>query len=515
MATTIETETGNKRIAKNTVFLYIRMVITTLVGFYTGRVVLETLGVEDYGLQGIVGSATGMLGFLNTSMSSATSRFITFEIGKKDNLERAQKTFIMTMNVHLILAIIFVVFAETVGLWFLYNKLVIPPERMDAALWIFHMSVLGIPLGLSQIPYSACIVAHERMNIYAYFTFLDVFIKLAILYIVQACHFDRLIFYATLMFAVSIIMRMVYRIYCIRNFEEAHYKWCWDSEILKPMLKFSGWDLYGNMCVSLRQQGNGFLINMFHGLVYNAASGVAVTIQGIIVGFAFNIIQAFRPAIIKSYAAGDIDRMQTLLESSFKFMILMFGLLMTPFVVGSGVIMKFWLGNPPLMADVFCKLLIIYGLFQLINNIMGNAIHATGDVRRISFISGTIFLASLGVIYVAFRFFHAPVWHSYYIIIATTMIVSTNNLFIVHKQIPQLNIKRIAWSIIQPICIILIASIIPYFGYKMMGDNLLSLAVTFIDNILITGTLAYLSLDRDQKQLARSKAAYFARKLYK
>ena len=271
-----QTSENNKRIAKNTIMLYLRMFLTMVVGLYTSRVVLQTLGVEDYGIYGVVGGIVAMMGFLNASMSGATSRFLTFELGRGDK-ERLSKTFSSALVVHIIIAVIVFVVAETVGLWFLCYKLVIPENRMVAAHWVYQLSILSSMITITQVPYNSSIIAHEKMDVYAYVEILNVTLKLLIVYLLVIGNFDKLILYAILMFAVSVIIMMVYRIYCLRRFEECKFRLFLDKDYLKPLLSFSGWDLYGNTDFSVRQQGANFLLNMFYGVVLNAAYNIATT----------------------------------------------------------------------------------------------------------------------------------------------------------------------------------------------------------------------------------------------
>lgn len=298
---------GDKRIAKNAVMLYVRMFLTMIVGLYTSRVVLAVLGVEDYGTYGVVGGIVAMIGFLNSSMSGATSRFLTFELGKGDE-KRLADTFSSALIIHIGIALLVLILAETVGLWFLCNKLVIPEGRMPAAHWVYQLSIASAMIWITQSPYNATIIAHERMDVYAYVEILNAVLKLLIVYLLSIGNFDKLILYATLVFLVSVLIRLIYRIYCVRHFSESHLHWVWDKSILKPMLVYSGWNLYGALCLTTRQQGTNFLINIFFGVVFNAASSVATTIQGVVKGFTYSSTFAFRPPIIKAYAQGVFKR---------------------------------------------------------------------------------------------------------------------------------------------------------------------------------------------------------------
>lgn len=327
-----DTTSNNKRIAKNTIMLYIRMFISMVVGLYTSRVVLATLGVEDYGIYGVVGGVVAMMGFLNASMSGATSRFLTFELGRGDK-DRLAKTFSSALIVHIAIAIIVFILAETVGLWFLCNKLNIPEGRMEAAHWVYQFSILATMLSITQVPYNATIIAHEKMDVYAYMEILNVTLKLLIVYLLTIGNFDKLKLYAVLTFAVSLIIMMIYRIYCLRHFKESRFHWVWDKTYLTPLLSFSCWDLYGNACVTARQQGTNFLVNIFFGVTYNAASSVATTVNGVVLGLTFTLIPALQPQIVKRYAVGDIKGMQSLMNNGIKYFSLLYLALLFPFLM--------------------------------------------------------------------------------------------------------------------------------------------------------------------------------------
>ena len=373
-----------------------------IVGLYTSRVVLNTLGVEDYGIYGVVGGVVAMLGFLNASMSGATSRFLTFELGRGDK-KRLAETFSSALIVHVIIALIVLVLAETVGLWFLTHKLVIPAGRMNAAHWVYQMSVLSAMLGITQVPYNATIIAHEKMDIYAYVEILNVTLKLLIVYLLTIGNFDKLILYALLVFAVSVIIIMVYRIYCIRHFPESHFHWIWNPTILKPLISFSGWDLYGNGCVAVRQQGTNFLINMFFGVMYNAASGIASTVQGIVLGFTHQILTAFRPQIIKLYASGARDEAVEMIYRATKLSSLLIVVIAIPLCFQMDFILRLWLKTVPPCATIFCRLLLVSASLNIMRSAMMVGIHATGQIKRMSFLTGTSYLICVIVIWVGYK----------------------------------------------------------------------------------------------------------------
>lgn len=499
-----DTTSNNKRIAKNTIMLYIRMFISMVVGLYTSRVVLATLGVEDYGIYGVVGGVVGMMGFLNASMSGATSRFLTFELGKGDK-ERLAKTFSSALIVHIGIAIVVLILAETVGLWFLCNKLNIPAERMQAAHWVYQLSILSAMFGITQVPYNAAIIAHEKMDVYAYVEILNVSLKLLIVYLLCIGNFDKLILYASLMLAVSILIMMVYRIYAIRQFPEAHFHWIWDKTYLRPLLSFSGWDLYGNACVIARQQGTNFLINIFYGVVYNAASGIATTVQGTISGLAFNIILAFRPQIIKQYAKGNVEDMSKLVGNAVCFTTILFGCMSIPLILETHYIMKAWLGVIPEKSEIFCQILLIASFLGLLNNIWNTCIHATGKIKEISIFSGTFFLISLPIIYVVFQF-KAPVESAYLVFILSIVFVNVSNLLIIKKEIPKLKLNFVFLNYIKVIIVLMASYYITSLFKAQMQETFIRLLVDcFICWIIIFASSFIFILNKKQKKSIISK----------
>lgn len=499
-----DTTSNNKRIAKNTIMLYIRMFISMVVGLYTSRVVLATLGVEDYGIYGVVGGVVAMMGFLNASMSGATSRFLTFELGRGDK-DRLAKTFSSALIVHIAIAIIVFILAETVGLWFLCNKLNIPEGRMEAAHWVYQFSILATMLSITQVPYNATIIAHEKMDVYAYMEILNVSLKLLIVYLLCIGNFDKLILYASLMLAVSILIMMVYRIYAIRHFPEAHFHWIWDKTYLRPLLSFSGWDLYGNACVIARQQGTNFLINIFYGVVFNAASGIATTVQGTISGLAFNIILAFRPQIIKQYAKGNVEDMSKLVGNAVCFTTILFGCMSIPLILETHYIMKAWLGVIPEKSEIFCQILLIASFLGLLNNIWNTCIHATGKIKEISIFSGTFFLISLPIIYVVFQF-KAPVESAYLVFILSIVFVNVSNLLIIKKKIPKLKLNFVFLNYIKVIIVLMASYYITSLFKAQMQETFIRLLVDcFICWIIIFASSFIFILNKKQKKSIISK----------
>lgn len=452
-----ENAPNNRRIAKNAVALYVRMFFTLIVGLYTSRVVLNTLGVEDFGIYGLVGSILAMLSFLNASMGSATSRFITYELGRGDKKTLAE-TFSSAMIIHLFIALLIFVLAETVGLWFLMYKLVIPPDRMYAAHWVYQLSIVSAMIGITQAPYGASIVSHEKMEIFAYFEIVNSLLRLLIVYLLVIGNFDKLILYAVLSFTVSVLIRVAYRIYCIRHFQECRFHWVWKKSILLPMLNFSGWDLYGNGCVAVRAQGINFLINIFFGVAYNAANSIAITVQGLFNQFVMNITQAFRPVIIKSYAVSNISEMQQTMMNAIKLCSVLFSCIFFPMLLNMSVLLKLWLVDPPFRALEFSRLTLCHSLFFLMTSITNIGIHATGRMKRISFISGTLLLLNFPIVYGLYKFGLSVDW-AYYVLVATSLTGLFLNAAILKYQIPTFNLVSYFKTILSAYVLIICSSI--------------------------------------------------------
>lgn len=394
---------GNtKRIAKNTLMLYGRMLFSMLVSLYTSRVVLSTLGVEDFGVYNVVGGVVSMLDFLNASMSGATSRFMTFELGRGDII-RQRDTFASAMIIHLGIAFVVLLFSETFGLWFLENKLVIPESRMSAARVVYQLSILSALLSITQVPYNACLTSHERFDIFAYFSILNISLRLLIVYLLKIGSYDKLMQYSVLSTGVSILMICVYRIYCARHFQESHFKFVFRRDILKPMLGFSGWDMFGNLSVMVRTTGVNMLMNMFFGPLYNAAVGVATQVQGAISNLATNIVIASRPQIIKQFASNNLESMFDIVTMMTKLAFLLLAIFTIPIIGEIDFILKLWLGDSvPEYAGVFCVYTLLFNFFSNMSMLLGAVIHATGNIKRISLINGLLYISVLPVTYVAF-----------------------------------------------------------------------------------------------------------------
>lgn len=373
---------SNRQVAKNAVYLYLRTIVTTIVGIYTSRVVLQTLGIEDYGLYNAVGGVVGLLSFLNVALGGTTSRFITFELGKGDK-QRLHDTFNSAMIVHLIIASVVLILAETIGLWFLYNKLVIPEGRVWAAQWVYQLSIISALLGVTQVPYDAVLIAHERFDVSAYISMFSTFAKLGVLYLVAYLPYDNLVSYAILILLITVFTRMFARFYCAKHFEESKFQKKWSNKIFKKMFSFSSWLMVGSLGILVNRQGRVILVNMFYGVALNAALAIANTVVGAVMGLAFNIIHAFRPSIIKAYACGDLKLFEKNVISAGTISFILFYTFSIPLILERQYILSLWLVEVPAYTSMFCALGMFFSNYMLAGAVLNASIEAVGKCKNL------------------------------------------------------------------------------------------------------------------------------------
>lgn len=403
-----DSTSNNKRIAKNTLLLYARMLFMMAVSLYTSRVILNTLGVEDYGLYNVVGGFVTMFSFINGAMSSATQRYLNFELGKGNEV-RLKKVFSTSVNVHVAISLIILLLAETVGLWFVYTQLTISDGRMEAALWVYQCAIASTFFLVMSIPYNAAIIAHEKMGAFAYISVAEVVLKLAIVYMLLIGDFDKLKLYAILMLAIQVIIMLIYRFYSIRHFSETHYRLIWDGALFKEMTGFAGWSLFGNLAAVAFTQGVNVLLNIFFGPAVNAARGVAVQVQNAIMSFCRNFQMALNPQIVKLYASEELDSMHRLIYRSTKFSFFLLLLLSLPVIIEADYILKLWLKTVPDNTVAFVRIVLCISLIDAIGNPLITAAQANGHIRKYQAIVGGILLGIVPVSYVVLKHGASPV----------------------------------------------------------------------------------------------------------
>lgn len=395
---------NTKRIAKNTLMLYGRMLFSMVVSLYTSRVVLNTLGVEDYGIYNVVGGFVAMFSLISSSLSSSVSRFLTFELGKGD-MERLKRVFSTSLIIHIGLALIVLIAAETIGLWFVNHKMVIPPERLYAANWVFQASIVSFCFGLLSTPYNASIISHERMSAFAYIGILNVCLKLTIVLFIahSSWKFDRLIIYSLLLVAVSILLQCIYLIYCRKNFEECCVRFSWDKRYVKEMGAFAGWNFIGCTAALLKDHGVNILLNLSFGPIVNAARGIANTVNGAVGGFAGSFMTALNPQITKSFATNDKRYCFSLVERGSRFSFYIMFLFALPLCLETEFVLTLWLKQYPAHTINFVRLVLIHSLSEIISNTLINLQAATGKIRNYQLAVGGVLLLNFPLSYLALK----------------------------------------------------------------------------------------------------------------
>ena len=391
-----------QRLAKNTLMLYVRMLVLMLVGLYTSRVVLEALGETDYGVYNVVGGVVAMFTIISGALNSAISRFITFEMGKGADAQ-LNKVYSTAVTIQLILAGIVVILAEPIGIWFINNEMTIAPDRIPAAEWVLHFSLLAFVVNLMSVPQMASITAHERMSAYAYIGVLDGLLRLGTALIIAYSSEDRLIGYAALMAVTVIIVRAAYGIYCRKHFEECRYRPVFDRSLIKEMFAFAGWNFVGVTSGVLRDQGGNILVNLFSGPAVNAARGVAVQLNGAVQGFVTNFMTAVNPQITKSYASGEHEYMFSLVRKSSRMSFYLLLMLVLPLLLNTDVVLGLWLKDVPAHTTLFVQLFLIFALSESLSNPMITAMLATGSIRNYQLVVGGLQLLNIPISYVLLK----------------------------------------------------------------------------------------------------------------
>ena len=425
---------SSQGIAKNTMFLYIRMFLTLLVTLYTSRVVLKALGVSDYGLYSIVGGVVSMFGFFNMAMASATQRFLSFEIGAK-NFIKLNKTFVTSINIHIGIALLVIVLAETFGLWFVNNKLNVDPNRIFVLNWVYQFSILSLCIKIIQVPYNALVIAREKMNIYAVLSVIEVVLKLLAVFVLLKVHdFDKLKLYSILVFVVTFFIGLFYRIYCVRHFTESKYKYFYDKDLYKELMSFSGWSLFGNLAAVARGQGSNILLNIFFGTVVNAAYGISLQVNSAVKQFVSSFQVALNPQIIKTYAKGDFEQNQRLILQGSKFSFFLLFIIMCPIWIHINFVLDLWLVNPPELTSVFVRLAMISLLIDSISGSIMIGIQATGKIKMYQIIIGTTILLDMPITYLVLSVWDRPEY-SFFVTIGITFSTLFLRFFFLKKLI--------------------------------------------------------------------------------
>lgn len=476
-------DANNRRIAKNTLLLYVRMLFTMAISLYTSRVVLHVLGVTDYGVYNVVGGVITLLGFLTNSMSGASSRYITFSLGKGD-MGEMRRTFGNILSIHFLLAGVVLLLGETIGLWFVLEKLRIPADRMDAALWVYHLSVLTAMLGVVSVPYNAAIIAHERMGAFAYIGIVDALLKLVIVYLLWVMPYDKLVIYALLLFGVQVFDRIVYGWYCVRHFEETRARFLFDKRLFREMFAYAAWTMNGNLAVVGYTQGINILLNLFYGPVVNAARGIATQVQTVAQSFCSNFQTALNPQLTKSYARGDLPRMHQLLTQSSKFSFFILWLIALPLMLEAPLVLRWWLGIVPEHTENFLRLILCASMLSTLSNPLLVSVHATGNLKRFQLIEGTMLLSIVPIAYLLLKLFGIRPEYVFCVHIAVELCTQYARMRIVLPMIA-MRVGHYVRSVVWPIVKVVLASpIVPLMVYLSLRQSVASFLLVCTVSVL-------------------------------
>jgi O-antigen/teichoic acid export membrane protein len=490
---------NNKRIAKNTLFLYFRSFLTFIVGLYTSREVLAQLGVSDFGIYNVVGGIIVLFSFIQNAMNAATSRFFTFDLGKGD-FEQLKKTFNLSIVIHIFTALIIFILGETVGLWFLNTQLNIPSERMEAANFVYQFSIFAACIGILQIPYMVAVNAHEKMKVYAYIGIADSVFYLAIAISLGFAPIDKLKFYSILLFCLYIARAGFYIIYCHKNFKETHFKWFWDKKMFLERMGFSGWTTLNGMSGIAALQGVNMILNMFHGVVANAAYGIMTQVTNGIAQFTNNFFAAINPQITKSYARGDIDYLHGLVFRSMKFSFLLSYAIAVPFVLNMDFILNIWLKTVPEYAAIFCQIKVIDWCLCMFFFSCYFPIMATGKIKNFLLVDSILTIQNFIFIYIFFKFGFSPtVVPIVYIGVNAVRIIA---ILFFTKALIKFSVSEFIYKVILKLSIVvLISAPLPIFISLNTKDwqAMLATSISFILPFLFSSI--FFGLDKNERAM--------------
>lgn len=495
---------SNRTIAKNTLFLYVRMVVVLLISLYTTRVILNALGVVDFGINNVVAGFVSMFAFLNTSMSNGIQRFYNFKLGREG--ESALKDVYNTsLQIQGVIALFIFVLLETVGLWYLNNCMVIPVERLEAAQWIYQFSVFSTVFVIMQIPYSAAIMSHEKMDYYAYVSILDVLLKLGFALYLPYVESDKLIFYGCYGFGISLLNFLMYFIYCKKKFKSIRFELVIHKGLFKEMLSFSGWNIFGTFAYMLKGQGLNLLLNSFFGPVVNAARGVASMIENAIQGFQSNIVVSFRPQTIQSYAEGNMLRVKRLMYSLSKISYIMLFMVSMPVIIELECILKIWLGDTiPEYTIPFTTLTLVIMVVSGLNTPLSQVVHATGRMKRYQIGTSIVVCSILPVAWVSLKLGGSPIY-VYLVSLIMTIVNQCVCMYLLNKIFPYSYsdyLKEVIWPCLY---VTVLSLILPLFFHLIIPNSFLRLIIIGITGVVSTIVCSYfMALNTYEKGMVAS-----------
>jgi O-antigen/teichoic acid export membrane protein len=504
---------NNKRIAKNTLVLYVRMLFLMGIGLYTSRVILYALGVEDFGVYNVVGGFVALFAVLSKSMSSAATRFLNFEMGR-GHQEKLKNVFSTILIIHVALVVIIAFLLELIGVWFVNNKMVIPEDRLYAANWVFQLSLLTFCLNLIIVPYNAAIIAHEKMSAFAYISVFEGVGKLLIAYLVMVSPMDKLILYAILMFLIQFVVRTMYQIYCKRHFSECVFHFVIDKPLLKEIFGYATWNMIGTSSAILRNQGGNVLINVFCGPVVNAARAVANQVLHAVDGFVNNFVIALKPQITKSYASGEWDYMMSLIYQGSRLSYYMLLFLSLPILVNTDYLLHLWLKEVPDHSVPFVQLTLMFSMAESISHPLVTAQLATGKIRNYQLVVGGLQMMNLPVSYILLRLGGAPET-ILFVAIFFSLCCLAARLYMLRSMI-NLNATHFLYKVIINVVVVtFLSSLIPLYINSILTISFQTFLLVSLSCIVSSViSIMYVGCNQKERSLVYSKVLDVIRRKY-
>lgn len=497
-------QANNNRIAKNTIFLYVRMFFVLIVSLYTSRVVLNTLGVSDFGVYNVVGGFVSLFGFLNSTLSSSMSRFFNYEGGQRGE-EGVREVYTAGFWIHVLLAVVVLILLETFGLWYINNVMVVPDDRLHAANILFQYSIFSMTLVILEIPYTSAIMSYERMDFYALVSIIDVVIKLLIVLALPFIPYDKLISFATLTLIITIADFLLYFIYAKRKFRALKLGGKVNKKLFKSFLSFSGWNLLGTFAFMLKGQGLNMILNVFFGTIINAARGVAYQIQGALTGFSGNIATAFRPQIVDAYSKKENERVLKMFFSESRICYCLILVLIVPVLIEIDYILHLWLGNAvPEYANIFAILVLVDMLICTLNTPVTQVTFSTGSIKTYQIVSSAINLMLLPVCWIFLKMgFEAS---SVFVITIVFSIINQAGCLFCMKKVFSYSMREYLSSVIIPLSLItILLPIFPFLLSKYMDTSFLRLALICVADVLLAVVLMWIViLKKEEKQIVNT-----------
>lgn len=492
--------TSGKTIAKNTVFLYIRMLVVMVVSLYTSKVILHTLGATDYGIYNVVGGIVTMMAFFNGALGASSSRFLTYELGI-GNMEQLKKTFSASLNLHIGVALLVLLVGETAGMWFFYEKLLIPAERLDAAFWVYQFSIITTMVSITQVPFNASLIAHENMSVYAYVGLYEAIARLIIAYLISISTIDKLIFYGLLLLLNTTIVQFFYRWYASSHYLECHFSIVKDKVLYRQLLSYGGWDLFGGVAVVSQGQGINILLNIFFGPMVNAARAIAFQIQGATMQFVNNFLVAIRPQVVKSYAEGNVGRMYSLTFYAAKFGYMMMLALTLPISFEIDFVLDLWLGNSvPKHTNVFSVIVLLTYLMETFHSASLMSYHAIGKIKLGNIVGGILMISALPLGYLLLKL-GFPAYSVFIGIFLVNLIQMFFGWWVIHHYIPFKYIELIKKVYIPSVIVTIMSVITPIIIKNSMDEGLFRFSInTLSTEIILFFSVFYVGLTRYERE---------------